>query len=114
MSRVWLITGSSRGLGRELAKAVLADGDSLVATARKPSDLQDLVASYGERVRAVALDVTDPIEVRNAIAVATSVFGRIDVVVNNAGYANVNSFEDLPADDFRTPIAKALPAQVGC
>jgi NAD(P)-dependent dehydrogenase (short-subunit alcohol dehydrogenase family) len=104
MSEVWLITGSSRGLGRELAKAVLAAGHRLVATARKPEDLHDLVAQYGDRVRAVSLDVTDPAAARAAVAAATSAFGRLDVVVNNAGYANVNSIEDMALDDFRAQI----------
>ena len=101
MSKVWLITGSSRGLGRELAKAVLAAGHRLVATARKPEDLHDLVAQYGDRVRGVALDVTNPAAARAAVAAATSAFGRLDVVVNNAGYATVNSIEDMALDDFR-------------
>jgi NAD(P)-dependent dehydrogenase (short-subunit alcohol dehydrogenase family) len=104
MSKVWLITGSSRGLGRELAKAVLAAGDRLVATARKAQDLRDLVSQYGDRVRAVPLDVTEPEAARAAVAAATSAFGRLDVVVNNAGYANVNSIEDVAEDDFRAQI----------
>jgi NAD(P)-dependent dehydrogenase (short-subunit alcohol dehydrogenase family) len=104
MSKVWLITGSSRGLGRELAKAALAAGHRLVATARDPEDLSDLVAQYGDRVRAVALDVTDAAAARAAVAAATSAFGRLDVVVNNAGYANVNSIEDMAEDDFRAQI----------
>jgi NAD(P)-dependent dehydrogenase (short-subunit alcohol dehydrogenase family) len=104
MSKVWLITGTSRGLGRELAKAVLVAGHRLVATARKPEDLSDFVAQYGDRVRAVALDVTDPAAARAAVAAATSAFGRLDVVVNNAGYANVNSVEDMAEDDFRAQI----------
>jgi NAD(P)-dependent dehydrogenase (short-subunit alcohol dehydrogenase family) len=104
MSKVWLITGSSRGLGRELAKAVLEGGHRLVATARKPDDLADLVAHFGDRVRAVALDVTDPAAARAAVAVATSTFGRLDVVVNNAGYANVSSIEDVAEDDFRAQL----------
>ncbi|MDC0708698.1 oxidoreductase [Stigmatella sp. ncwal1] len=104
MSKVWLITGSSRGLGRELAKAVLAAGHRLVATARNPEDLQVLVTQYGERVRAVGLDVTDPAAARAAVAMATSAFGRLDVVVNNAGYANINSIEDVAEDDFRAQI----------
>lgn len=101
-NRVWLITGSARGLGRELAQAVLAAGHHLVATARRPADLQDLVAQYGDRVRAVALDVTQPAQARAAIAAAVSAFGRLDVVVNNAGYANVNSVEDVEESDFRS------------
>jgi NAD(P)-dependent dehydrogenase (short-subunit alcohol dehydrogenase family) len=106
MSKVWLITGSSRGLGRALAKAVLEAGDRLVATARKAEDLRELVSKYqtGDRVRAVALDVTDPAAARAAVAAATSAFGRLDVVVNNAGYANVNSIEDVAEDDFRAQI----------
>jgi NAD(P)-dependent dehydrogenase (short-subunit alcohol dehydrogenase family) len=104
MSKVWLITGSSRGLGRELAKAVLTAGHRLVATARKPQDLDHLVSQYGDRVRAVALDVTDPAAARAAVAAATSAFGRLDVVVNNAGYANVNSIENMADDDFHAQI----------
>ncbi|MCP3165090.1 oxidoreductase [Myxococcus qinghaiensis] len=101
MSKVWLITGSSRGLGRDLAEAVLAAGHRLVATARKPEQLKDLVERYGDRVRAVALDVTDPAAARAAIAEATRAFGRLDVVVNNAGYANVAAIEDVDEADFR-------------
>ena len=104
MSKVWLITGSSRGLGRELAKAVLAGGDRLVATARAPEDLRDLVSQYGDRVRAVALDVTNPAAAHAAVAAATSAFGRLDVVVNNAGYANINSIEDVADDDFHAQV----------
>lgn len=101
MSKVWLITGSSRGLGLSLAKAVLAAGHRLVATARKPEQLKELVEQYGEQVRAVALDVTDPAAARAAVAAATSAFGRLDVVVNNAGYGNVSSIEDVAEEDFR-------------
>lgn len=104
MSKVWFITGSSRGLGRELAEAVLAAGHRLVATARKREDLHPLVERYGERVRTVALDVTDAAAAREAVAVAVTAFGRLDVVVNNAGYANVNSIEDVAEDDFRAQI----------
>ena len=102
MSKIWLITGSSRGLGRDLAKAVLASGDRLVATARKPEQLRYLVDQYGDQVRAVALDVTDPASARAAVAAAVSNFGRLDVVVNNAGYANISSIEDAAEEDFRT------------
>jgi len=104
MSKVWLITGSSRGLGRELARAVLDAGHRLVATARKVDDLRDLAARYEGAVRPVALDVTDAAAARAAVAVAASAFGRLDVVVNNAGYANVNSIEDMAEDDFRAQI----------
>ncbi|HEY2163555.1 MAG TPA: SDR family NAD(P)-dependent oxidoreductase [Gemmatimonadaceae bacterium] len=104
MSNVWLVTGSSRGLGLEIANAVLAAGDRLVATARDPKHLQPLVEKYGERVRTVELDVTQPTQARAAVEVARAAFGRLDVVVNNAGYANVNSIEDVAEDDFRAQI----------
>jgi NAD(P)-dependent dehydrogenase (short-subunit alcohol dehydrogenase family) len=104
MSKVWLITGSSRGLGFALAKAVLAKGDRLVATARNQADLEDLVRQHGDQVRPVALDVTDAEAARASVAAATSAFGRIDVVVNNAGYGNVTSIEDMTDADFRAQI----------
>ncbi|MET8258405.1 SDR family NAD(P)-dependent oxidoreductase [Micromonospora sp. NPDC005205] len=89
MPRVWLITGCSRGLGRALAEAVLADGDHLVATARNPAQLADLVDRHGDRVRAVALDVNDPAAARAAVRTAVDTFGQLDILVNNAGYADV-------------------------
>ncbi len=104
MRKTWLITGSSRGLGRHLAAAVLQAGHNLVATARRPDQLDDLVDSYGDRVRAIALDVTDPGAARAAVATAVQAFGRLDVVVNNAGYADVASIEDMPEDEFRAQI----------
>jgi NAD(P)-dependent dehydrogenase (short-subunit alcohol dehydrogenase family) len=91
MAQVWLITGSSRGLGRALAETVLAAGHRLVATARNPAQLSDLAERYGDRVRAVALDVTDEAAAAGAVKAAVDAFGRLDVLVNNAGYANVNS-----------------------
>jgi NAD(P)-dependent dehydrogenase (short-subunit alcohol dehydrogenase family) len=101
MSKVWLVTGSSRGLGLAIARAVLAHGDRLVATARKPEDLRELVERHGDRVRAVALDVTDAAAARAAVETAVSAFGRLDVVVNNAGYGNVSSVEHMAEADFR-------------
>jgi NAD(P)-dependent dehydrogenase (short-subunit alcohol dehydrogenase family) len=104
MAKVWLITGASRGIGRKLAEAVLNAGDRLVATARQPESLSDLVASHPEHAIAVSLDVTHPASAREAVAAALARFGRLDVVVNNAGYANVSSVEDTPEDDFRKQI----------
>jgi len=97
--KVWLVTGCSRGLGREIARAVLGAGQRLVATAREARDLEFLGAS--DRLRAVALDVTDAAQARAVVADATAAFGRLDVVVNNAGVIKANSVEDLPEDDFR-------------
>lgn len=101
MSKVWLITGSSRGLGRVLAEAVLAHGDQLVATARNPQSLADLVERYGKQVQTVALDVKDPQQAREAVTAAVETFGRLDVVVNNAGYANLVTIEESTEEEFR-------------
>ncbi|KUN18832.1 oxidoreductase [Streptomyces antibioticus] len=101
MATTWLITGASRGFGRALAEAVLAGGDQLVATARRPDQLAELVTQYGDRVRAVALDVTDPVAARTAVQAGVEAFGRLDVVVNNAGYANSAPIEEMTEDDFR-------------
>jgi NAD(P)-dependent dehydrogenase (short-subunit alcohol dehydrogenase family) len=108
MSRTWLITGASRGFGRHLAEAVLEFGDDLVATARRPVQLDDLVARYGERIRSVALDVTDAAGASNAVKEAVNAFGRLDVVVNNAGYANSAPIEEMAEDDFRAQIETNL------
>jgi NAD(P)-dependent dehydrogenase (short-subunit alcohol dehydrogenase family) len=99
MSKVWLITGSSRGLGRAVAEAVAASGDELVATAR---DVKSLAGLRGEHV---ALDVTDPDAARAAVAAAVERFGRLDVVVNNAGYADLGSIEEMPPEVFDAQIA---------
>ncbi|MET8202911.1 oxidoreductase [Micromonospora taraxaci] len=104
MPRVWLITGCTRGLGRALAEAVLADGDQLVATARNPSQLNALSDQYGDQVQPIALDVTDPAAARDAVRTAVDEFGRLDVLVNNAGYADVAAIEDISEEDFRAQI----------
>jgi len=104
MSSVFFLTGSSRGLGRAIAEAVLDGGHQLVATARAPRSLDDLVASQGDRILALALDVTDPVAAWSAVAAGVERFGRIDVVVNNAGYADLAAVEDLTLEDFRRQI----------
>jgi NAD(P)-dependent dehydrogenase (short-subunit alcohol dehydrogenase family) len=103
-SKVWFITGCSRGLGRAIVEAAVAAGNRVVATARKPADLDPLVKQYGDRVKVVALDVTDPEQAERAVRQAVDAFRRIDVAVNNAGYANVDSAEDLSLEDFRAQI----------
>lgn len=108
MSKVWLITGSSRGLGRALANAVLEAGDKLVATARDPAQLADLVDAYGSRVLALALDVTDEAAAEAAVKTAVNRFGRLDVLVNNAGYGNVAPIEDTSLAEFRAQIETNL------
>jgi NAD(P)-dependent dehydrogenase (short-subunit alcohol dehydrogenase family) len=101
MQQTWFITGSSRGFGRALVRAALEAGDTVAATARRPEALADLVAEYGDRIRTIALDVTDPDAVRRALAEARETFGRIDVIVNNAGYANVAPIETADDADVR-------------
>src|SRR3984885_10915903 len=104
MSKVFLLTGSTRGLGRQIAEAALADGHRLIATARRPEGLADLAERYGDQILPVALDVTDPEAARAAVAAGVAAFGRIDVVVNNAGYANLAAIEDITAEDFRAQL----------
>ena len=104
MAKTWLITGSSRGLGRELVQAAADDGGNVVATARRARSLDDLVARYGGQIRPVALDVTDPEAARGAVQAAVAEFGSLDVVVNNAGYATSASIEDLPEEEFRAQL----------
>jgi NAD(P)-dependent dehydrogenase (short-subunit alcohol dehydrogenase family) len=107
-SKVWLITGSSRGLGRAFAEAALRAGDRVVATARNPRQLVNLVSKYGDSVRAVELDVTNERQAGQAIDAAVAAFGGLDVLVNNAGYGNVCPVEDTPLADFRAQIETNL------
>ncbi|WP_030172283.1 SDR family NAD(P)-dependent oxidoreductase [Streptomyces sp. NRRL S-813] len=100
--QVWFITGSSRGLGRALVTAALEAGDRVVATARRPEALAEAVEKYGDRIHPLALDVTRPEAAREAVEAAVARFGRIDVLVNNAGYANVSPIETSEEEDFRT------------
>ena len=107
-TQVWLITGSTRGLGRALAEAVLHAGHKLVATARNPEHLGDFAARYGDQVRTVALDVTNEQAALDAIAVARETFGRLDVLANNAGYGDVCPIEDTSLAEFRAQIETNL------
>ena len=101
MSKVWLVTGSGSGLGRAITTKALEAGHRVVATARDVNQLDDLVTSYGPRVRPTRLDVTDERESVAAVDVAISVFGRLDVLVNNAGFGETRPFEEVSSDDFR-------------
>ncbi|MDI5962258.1 oxidoreductase [Streptantibioticus silvisoli] len=92
---VWFITGASRGFGKELAAAALAGGDQVVATARNPQAVLDALPEAGDSLLAVALDVTDQEQASAAVAAATERFGRIDVLVNNAGYGLFGSVEEI-------------------
>lgn len=104
MSKVWLVTGSVSGLGRNIAEAVLASGDRLIATARDPRRLDDLVEKYGDHVRNAPLDVADEAAAYAAVQVAMDAFGRLDMVVNNAGYGDIAPFEQMSSDRFKALI----------
>ncbi|GAA3250543.1 oxidoreductase [Nonomuraea helvata] len=108
MAKTWLITGASRGFGRHLTEAVLEAGDQVIATARSPKQLDDLVVRHGDRMRAVALDVTDAAAAARAVKEATDAFGSLDVVVNNAGYGNSAPIEEMAEGDFRAQIETNL------
>ncbi len=84
MNKIWFVTGSSRGLGRALVEEILAAGDKVVATARKPEELADLAKVHGDKIRTVKLDVTSAGDAERAVTETIGAFGRIDVVVNNA------------------------------
>ncbi len=104
MSKVWLITGSGNGLGRDIAEAALATGYSVVAGARRTEELAPLVARYGERVKPVKLEVRDEAASKAAVQLAVDTFGRLDVLVNNAGYGHFAPFEQMSAEDFRAVV----------
>ena len=100
-SKTWFITGTSRGFGREWAQAALERGDTVAATARNVSTLDDLVARYGERLLPIALDVTDREADFAAVAAAHEHFGSLDIVVNNAGYGQFGMIEELSESELR-------------
>jgi NAD(P)-dependent dehydrogenase (short-subunit alcohol dehydrogenase family) len=108
MSQVFFLTGASRGLGRAITDAALDAGHRIAATARSPETLDPFVARYGDRILPLALDVTDPDAAVAAVNAAAEAFGRIDVVVNNAGYANVAAVEDIALGDFREQLETNL------
>ena len=108
MSKVWFITGTSKGFGRIWAEAALERGDRVVATARNASTLTDLVERYGDNVLALKLDVTDKPAVEAAITRAHEHFGRLDVVVNNAGYGLFGMVEEVSEADARAQLETNL------
>jgi NAD(P)-dependent dehydrogenase (short-subunit alcohol dehydrogenase family) len=104
MPKTWFITGASRGFGREWAIAALERGDTVAATARDTSTLDDLVPQFGDRILPIQLDVTDRAADFAAVAQAHDHFGRLDVVVNNAGYGQFGMVEELSEDEARAQI----------
>jgi len=99
--RVWLITGTSSGFGRAIAEAALAAGDTVIATARRPETLDDLVAAHPDRAVATKLDVTDSGDIARVVADAILWYGRIDVLVNNAGHGQVGAVEETTDRELR-------------
>jgi NAD(P)-dependent dehydrogenase (short-subunit alcohol dehydrogenase family) len=104
MAKVWLITGSGNGLGRDIAEAALAAGDSAVAGTRRIDELDALVARYGDRVQPVVLEVRDEAQARAAVQLAVDRFGKLDVLVNNAGYGQLAPFEQMSGEDFQAVV----------
>jgi len=104
MAKTWLITGSGNGLGRDIAEAALAAGDNVVAGARRTEELAPLVAQYGGRVKPVKLEVRDEAAAKAAVQSAVDTFGRLDVLVNNAGYGQFAPFEQMNGADFQAVV----------
>jgi len=112
MSKVWFITGSTRGLGRSLTEAVLAGGDKVAATARNPEQLQDLLEKYPDQLYPLQLDVTDKEQIIAAIEHAIKKFGRIDVLVNNAGFGIIGATEAYSDEQVRSQLETNLYAPI--
>ncbi|GAB2544422.1 oxidoreductase [Spirosoma aerophilum] len=112
MKRVWFITGSSRGLGRTLTEAVLANGDQVAATARNPETLVDLVNRYPEQLYPLTLDVTQKDQIQQAVSDAITHFGRIDVLVNNAGFGIIGAAEAFTDEQVRSQLETNLYAPI--
>lgn len=101
MDKVWFITGCSTGFGRELSNLLLAQGYKVVVTARKLNDIQDIVEKHTDKALALGLDVTKPSDIENAVAQAYKHFGRIDVLVNNAGIGYFGAIEESEDEEIR-------------
>jgi NAD(P)-dependent dehydrogenase (short-subunit alcohol dehydrogenase family) len=104
MTKVWFITGSSRGLGRSLTESVLAKGHQVAATARRPEQLNDLAAKYPGQLLPLQLDVTNNEQIRSAVAKTIEHFGRIDVLVNNAGFGITGAAEAFTDEQVRSQL----------
>jgi len=104
MSKVWLITGSASGMGRSAVQTALERGDRVTATARELDRLSDLADEFPDSLKLFRLDVTDEAAARQAVNLTTKTFGRLDVLLNSAGYAHVSPFEQTSSEDFRAEI----------
>jgi len=106
--KTWLVTGSSKGLGRAIVERALNEGDEVLATARNPQDLDDLARAFPDRLETFSLDVTNPEDAAAAVEAALNAFGRLDVLINNAGYGVIAPFEQTEASSFRDQIETNL------
>ena len=98
--KIWFITGASTGFGREMAEQLLTSGATVVATARKPEQIADLQANHPETALVLKLDVTNPASIQAAVDATLAKFGRIDVLVNNAGYGLAGAIEEVSEEEF--------------
>jgi NAD(P)-dependent dehydrogenase (short-subunit alcohol dehydrogenase family) len=112
MKKTWFITGSSRGLGRSLTEAVLATGDNVVAAARTPENLNDLQEKFPDQILPVKLDVTQAAQITSAVGQAISKFGKIDVLVNNAGFGIVGAAEAFTDEEVTSQLETNLYAPI--
>ena len=112
MTKIWFITGSSRGLGRSLTEAVLAKGDKVAATARNPEQLKDLAEKYKDRIYPIQLDVTNNDQINTAVENTVKHFGKIDVLVNNAGFGITGAAEAFTDEQVRSQLETNLYAPI--
>src|SRR3981189_2566860 len=112
MAKVWLITGGGNGLGRDIAEGALAAGGNVVAGARRTEELAPLVAQYGARVNPVRMEVRDEAAAKAAVQLAGDTFGRLDVLVNNAGFGQFAPFEQMSAEDFQAIVDTCFYGEV--
>jgi len=112
MTRIWFVTGSSRGLGRSLTEAVLAHGDLIAATARNTQDLADLKEKYPDQILSIELDVTKSEQIARAVEQTIKRFGRIDVLVNNAGFGITGATEAYTDEQVRSQLETNLYAPI--
>src|SRR5437660_11991072 len=108
MAQVWLVTGSSRGLGRAIVEAGLAAGNKVLATARDIESVHDLSEGHGDQIKLFALDVTDESAAASAVKAAIGAFGSLEVVNNHAGYGNLSYVEHTPIADVQPHIEPNL------
>ena len=106
--KVWFVTGAGRGMGVDIAKAALASGNAVVATGRRPEAVEQALGGAQDDLLVVKLDVTSPADAQAAVQAAVERFGRIDVLVNNAGNFYAGFFEEISPEDFRAQIETTL------